>query len=100
MTAPIITVPQGHVPFIDERTKDVSKPWRDMFRAVASRLGISSSEGIRSLSGAGAPTDGGSGTGATLSPKVWLYLDETNARLYINNGTVASPLWKRLPREA
>jgi hypothetical protein len=55
---------------------------------------------INSLSGAGAPTSGTTGTGAGVIPKVWLYLDETNADLYLNNGTVASPDWKLLAREA
>ena len=44
------------------------------------------------LYGAGAPTDGTSGTG--LGKGVGsLYIDVTNAKLYINTNTAASPTW-------
>jgi len=46
-----------------------------------------------SLAGAGAPTDGTSGTGAAVASPGCLYQDITNAKLYINTNTKASPLW-------
>lgn len=42
---------------------------------------------------AGAPTDGTSGTGAGLAGPGSLCIDRTNAVLYINTGTKASPVW-------
>lgn len=48
--------------------------------------------GIRELIGAGAPTDGT--TGANVAGKGSRYTDVTNAKLYINGGTTASPTWK------
>lgn len=42
---------------------------------------------------AGAPSDGTSGTGANLMEKGSLLSDTTNAKLYINTGTKASPTW-------
>lgn len=46
------------------------------------------------LNGAGAPTDGGSGTGAGFAEIGSLYLDRTNGKAYLNGGTKASPTWK------
>lgn len=43
--------------------------------------------------GAGAPTNGTSGTGAGLTGKGSLHTDATNGKLYINTGTKASPTW-------
>jgi len=43
--------------------------------------------------GAGAPTDGTSGTGAGLAHPGSLYIDTTNAKLYINTNTQASPTY-------
>ncbi len=48
------------------------------------------------LSGSGAPTDGGSGTGVKVSPKGGLYVDITNATLYQNTGSKASPAWTQI----
>lgn len=45
------------------------------------------------LYGAGAPTDGTSGTGAGLYQPGSLYIDTTNTKLYINTNTKASPTW-------
>lgn len=48
------------------------------------------------LSGAGAPTDGESGTGAGARGQGGvgcLYHDTTNGEIYVNRGTHASPAW-------
>lgn len=45
------------------------------------------------VSGAGAPTDGNSGTGAGYTGTGSLYVDVTIGELYINVGTQASPAW-------
>jgi len=45
------------------------------------------------LYGAGAPTDGTSGTHVGLASPGTLYIDTTNAKLYINTNTAASPTW-------
>jgi hypothetical protein len=42
---------------------------------------------------AGAPVDGTSGTGAGYAGPGSLCIDKTNAKLYINTNTAASPLW-------
>lgn len=43
--------------------------------------------------GAGVPTDGTSGTKAGEAGPGSEYTDVTNAKLYINTGTKASPTW-------
>lgn len=48
------------------------------------------------LSGTGAPVNGTSGTGVGVSPKGGLYVDNTNAVLYINTNTISSPTWVQL----
>jgi hypothetical protein len=45
------------------------------------------------LAGAGAPVDGTEGTGAGEAGKGSLYIDRTNAVLYRNSNTKASPTW-------
>lgn len=50
--------------------------------------------GLKIITGAGVPVDGGSGTGAGVAEKGSLYLDKTNGKAYINGGTLASPIWK------
>ena len=45
---------------------------------------------------AGAPTSGTSGTFATLASKGALLIDTTNATLYQNTNTMASPTWTQL----
>lgn len=51
-------------------------------------------QGVAQLfTNAGAPTNGASGTGAGKAPKGSLLSDVTNAKLYINTGTLASPTW-------
>ena len=49
---------------------------------------------------AGAPTDGASGTEAGVAAVGALLIDATNANLYINAGTQASPAWKLVTRAA
>lgn len=99
MSVPI-GFPQQHVPFLDARTGLVSRAWYSFLRAVINRLGASAHAGIPGFTGSGAPSDGVSGTGVGVAEKGWLYIDMTNARAYINNGSITSPTWKRLAREA
>ena len=47
-----------------------------------------------------APTSGTSGTGAGVAPTGMLLIDYTNANLYVNGGTQASPAWKLVTRAA
>lgn len=49
--------------------------------------------GITVSTFAGAPTSGASGTYFGQMPKGSLLVDTTNAKLYINTGTLASPTW-------
>lgn len=49
--------------------------------------------GLYELTGSGAPTDGTSGTGAGFAGPGSRYTDYTNAKMYINGGTKASPAW-------
>ncbi len=48
------------------------------------------------LSGAGAPTDGTSGTGVGRCGKGSTYINISTGVAYINEGTKASPLWKQV----
>lgn len=48
------------------------------------------------FSGAGAPTDGAAGDGAGWAGPGSEYTDATNAFLYINTGTKASPTWTKV----
>ena len=52
------------------------------------------------LEGSGVPTDGEAGTGAGFAGKGSRYTDYTNANLYINANTKASPTWKLVTRAA
>lgn len=49
---------------------------------------------------AGVPVDGVSGTEANIAAKGALLVDITNANVYVNGGTLASPLWKLVTRAA
>jgi hypothetical protein len=48
---------------------------------------------VQVASHAGAPSDGTAGTGAGILSKGALLVDVTNAKLYINTNTKASPTW-------
>lgn len=48
------------------------------------------------LTNAGAPTDGGSGTGAGWAGKGSICSDTTNGIAYINTGTAGSPTWTKI----
>lgn len=48
------------------------------------------------LVGAGAPVNGASGTGNGVSTKGGLYIDKTNALVYQNTNTKASPTWVQI----
>lgn len=55
--------------------------------------------GVMTLSGSGAPTDGTSGTGVSIAGPGSLYI-RTNGQIYINTNTLASPTWALLPNGA
>lgn len=61
-----------------------------------------SKKNVYFVADAGAPVDGvvGTGTGATFMGIGALYIDTTNGNLYINAGTLASPVWKLVTRAA
>jgi hypothetical protein len=59
---------------------------------------IGNADQLREIVGAGAPTDGT--TGANVADIGSRYTDVTNANLYINAGTRASPTWKLVTRAA
>lgn len=52
------------------------------------------------ITGAGAPVDGTSGSGAGVAGPGSRYTDTTNKNLYINANTKASPTWKLVTRAA
>ena len=52
--------------------------------------------GVEIFTGAGTPTNGGSGTGANKAGPGSLYIDTTNKKLYQNTNTLASPTWLSL----
>lgn len=52
--------------------------------------------GVRMMSMSGAPTNGSSGTGATLAAPGSQVLDYTNGVKYMNIGTKAAPVWTPL----
>lgn len=55
--------------------------------------GVGLGKDVWMIQGAGAPTSGTSGTGVGRCGKGSQYTDRTNAKLYINTGTKASPTW-------
>jgi len=65
---------------------EANSKWLDL-------VGRDITPGILSMSGAGYPTDGTSGTGAGVAAPGCLYQDTTNGLLFINTNTKASPLW-------
>jgi hypothetical protein len=50
------------------------------------------------LVGAGAPTDGGAGTGLNFAGPGSLYIDTTNAEVYVQTTASSSPTWKKVTR--
>ncbi len=52
------------------------------------------------MNGAGAPVDGGAGTGAGFAEIGSQFIDRTNGNLYLNAGTKAAPVWKLVTRAA
>lgn len=52
------------------------------------------------FNGAGAPTNGVSGSGAGFAEIGSIYCDRTNGKLYVNGGTKASPTWKLITSAA
>lgn len=52
------------------------------------------------LVGAGAPTDGGAGTGLNFAGIGSLYIDTTNGEVYVQTAVISSPVWKKVTRAA
>lgn len=63
-------------------------------------VSLSLSNDIVILKRAGVPVDGTSGTGAGISGPGSICVDYTNANLYVNGNTKASPTWKLVTRAA
>lgn len=61
--------------------------------AIAGEGGVMFGDGVWLITNAGAPTDGASGTGQGFAGKGSLLVDVTNANLYQQTGTAASPVW-------
>src|SRR5690349_1375593 len=51
---------------------------------------------IFNVQDAGAPVNGGSGTGVDICGPGSLYLNRTTGDIYVNKGSIASPLWVML----
>lgn len=66
--------------------------------AGATTLGMTNDVII--LTNAGIPSNGGAGTGAGSAGPGSMCVDYTNANLYINANTKASPTWKLVTRAA
>lgn len=67
----------------------------DRFRTNPySNMRARAAAGIVDLTGAGAPTNGTSGTGVNISGPGSTYFDITNKNLYINIGSISSPFWQ------
>jgi hypothetical protein len=78
---------------------DLYDPAEGAYKALEyAKSDIRMSNEVCVLSGAGAPTDGGSGTGAGFAGPCSLYLDRTNVNVYLNAGSKASPTWKLMTR--
>jgi hypothetical protein len=59
-------------------------------------LHVMGNNGVFQSAGSGVPTNGTSGTGANKAGPGSLYIDYTNATIYQNTGTLASPTWTLL----
>jgi hypothetical protein len=57
-------------------------------------IGVDKAHDVYIMTNAGTPVDGTSGTGVALAGPGSLCIDFTNAVLYINTNTKASPLWE------
>lgn len=74
---------------------DLTSAAHDGYSALAIlKADVRMSSDVCLLSKAGAPTDGGSGTGAGFAGIGSIAIDRTNGKLYVNGGTKASPTWK------
>lgn len=65
----------------------------DIRGVISARGGFHAGNDVRIISNAGVPSNGTSGTGAGYAGPGSLCSDSTNAKLYINTGTKASPTW-------
>ena len=67
--------------------------WRNDPHFTIITIGEGASATFKIIQNAGAPSSGTSGTGAGKTGPGSLCVDTTNAKLYINTNTKASPLW-------
>lgn len=63
-------------------------------------VSLSMSNDVVLLTKAGVPVDGGAGTGVGVAGPGSICVDYTNANLYVNGNTKASPTWKLVTRAA
>ncbi len=64
----------------------------------ASAASDTTSGSLGPFTNGGVPVDGAAGTQFGVAAKGALLIDSTNANLYINTGTLASPTWKLMTR--
>lgn len=60
---------------------------------IGCRVGIHLGENVWIFHAAAAPTNGTSGDGAGWAGKGSIYIDRSNAKIYGNTNTKASPTW-------
>ena len=66
----------------------------------ASAASDASTGSVGPFTNAGVPVDGAAGTQFGAAAKGALLIDSTGANIYINTGTLASPIWKLVARAA
>jgi hypothetical protein len=77
----------------------MTRPHGLQLQRIMDRLKDLDDYDLMPINGAGIPTDGTSGTGAGIAGPGCLYIDRTNAELYQNIGTLASPTWTLISNE-
>ncbi|HXN74931.1 MAG TPA: hypothetical protein VN855_00380 [Candidatus Acidoferrum sp.] len=74
---------------------DLTSPAHDGYNALAIlKADIRMSHDVCTFSGATAPVDGGSGTGAGFAGTGSLYIARDTGKGYLNGGSKATPAWK------
>ena len=80
---------------------DLTSPAHDGYNALAIlKADLRLSNDVCTLQKAGSPVDGTSGDGAGFAGPGSLCIDTAGADAYMNAGTKASPVWKKITREA
>ncbi|MBS1117393.1 MAG: hypothetical protein H6Q87_1777 [candidate division NC10 bacterium] len=80
-------------PVTGEFFNNITSRWISNMRGAKGGIVLDPVNSVYLLTKAGAPTDGTSGDGAGHAGPGSLLVDFTNANLYINTNTAASPTW-------